>query len=95
MTEETLERRYKLIGMLRADYDAKVEGINPETIKRSAASHEKVTTSETKDGAKILFFDIENAPSEAYIWSLWKDVNSTAFIKDDWYIMSWSAKWFN
>lgn len=93
MTEETLKRRYKLLEMLGAEYAAKVEGVSPGTMERSAILHEKITTSKTKDGAKILFFDIENAPSEAYIWSLWKDVNSTAFIKDDWYIMSWSAKW--
>ena len=52
-----------------------------------------VTVASAGTGAKILLFDIENAPSNAYIWSLWKDVNSTAFINDDWYVMSWSAKW--
>jgi len=46
-------------------------------------------------GPKILIFDIETAPTDAYIWSLWRDVTSTDFIKSDWYTMSWSAKWLH
>ena len=90
---ETQERRYKLLRDLGVDMAAKVEGVKPDTIKRSAALHDRIAF-KTQSGPRILLFDIENAPSEAYIWQLWKDVNSTAFIKDDWYIMSWSAKWF-
>ncbi len=92
MTEETLERRYKLLQEFGADKAAEVEGVKPATIERSAVMHTKLTVPE-KDGARILLFDIENAPSESYIWALWKEVTSTAFIKDDWYVMSWSAQW--
>lgn len=45
------------------------------------------------DSPKILLFDIETAPSTAYLWSLWQEVKSTDFIISDWYIMCWSAKW--
>ena len=43
--------------------------------------------------AKVLVLDIETSPIIAYVWGL-KDQNiSLNQIKQDWYIMAWSAKW--
>ncbi len=42
---------------------------------------------------KILCFDIETAPTKAFIWGLWQEVRSMDFIIEDWYILCWSAKW--
>jgi len=42
---------------------------------------------------KILLLDIETAPNHAYVWSIWKEICSTDFITDDWYILCWCAKW--
>jgi len=42
---------------------------------------------------KILFWDIETAPNTAYIWGLWNEVTSMDFIRDNWYVLCWSAKW--
>lgn len=43
--------------------------------------------------AKILTFDVETSPIEAYVWGIW-DVNVPVdFIKTDWTILSWAAKW--
>jgi hypothetical protein len=42
---------------------------------------------------KILLLDIETAPSVAYVWSLWSEVNSMDFVAEDWYILCWCAKW--
>ena len=41
----------------------------------------------------ILLLDIETAPSKAFIWGLWQEVQNTSFIEKDWYILSWAAKW--
>lgn len=42
---------------------------------------------------RILIFDIETSPIEAYVWGLF-DVNvSLDQIKTDWSILAWSAKW--
>ena len=48
-----------------------------------------------KDNApKILLFDIENAPIVTWSWGIHDDPShSTKFVKSDWYIMCWSAKW--
>jgi len=44
---------------------------------------------------KILLFDIENAPSIGYLWGLYQEISSTKFIKDDWYVLCWAAKWLD
>ncbi len=47
------------------------------------------------DGPKILFIDIETAPIVAYVWSLFNVNISLNQIKEDWYILSFSAKWLH
>ena len=42
---------------------------------------------------KILVFDIETAPIEAYVWGLWDQNIAINQIKHDWFVLSWSAKW--
>lgn len=42
---------------------------------------------------KILFFDIETAPILAYTWDIWDQNISLNQIKQDWFVLSWSAKW--
>jgi uncharacterized protein YprB with RNaseH-like and TPR domain len=41
----------------------------------------------------ILLIDIETAPITAYIWGLFDQNVALNQIKDDWFILSWSAKW--
>lgn len=43
--------------------------------------------------AKILIFDIETAPINAYVWGLWNQNVGTNQIKSDWFMLCWSAKW--
>lgn len=45
--------------------------------------------------SKILLIDLEIAPTYAAIWKLFKENISLDQIKDDWFIMSYSAKWFD
>lgn len=43
---------------------------------------------------KVLVMDIETAPMTAYVWGL-KDQNiGLSQVKEDWYLLSWAAKWF-
>lgn len=42
---------------------------------------------------KVLIFDIETSPIEAYVWGLWKNDVGLNQIKADWFVLSWSAKW--
>lgn len=42
---------------------------------------------------KILVFDIETAPILASVWGIWQQNVGLNMIKNDWYVLSWSAKW--
>jgi len=42
---------------------------------------------------RILVFDIETAPNVAYTWGMWQqNIGLNQFV-DEWYVLSWSAKW--
>jgi len=42
---------------------------------------------------KVLVFDIETSPMTAYVWGLWDQNIGLNMIKEDWYVMSFAAKW--
>lgn len=44
-------------------------------------------------GPKVLLVDIETAPILAYVWSIWDQNVGLNQIKNDWFILSWAAKW--
>lgn len=44
-------------------------------------------------GPKVLFMDIETAPIVAYVWNLFDQNVALNQIVQDWYILSFSAKW--
>lgn len=46
-----------------------------------------------KPKAKVLLLDIETAPILGYVWGLWENNLALNQVKQDWYILSWSAKW--
>ena len=48
---------------------------------------------EVKHNAKILLFDLETAPLKVYAWSKWQKGVSDDMIIQDWFILTWSAKW--
>ena len=42
---------------------------------------------------KILIFDLETAPMQAYVWGRWKQYISLDQTVSEWFIICWSAKW--
>lgn len=42
---------------------------------------------------KILIFDIETAPLHGLFWRVWKENISPNQLLDDWFMLSWVAKW--
>lgn len=42
---------------------------------------------------RVLFLDIETAPILGYVWSLWEQNVALNQIKQDWFVLSWAAKW--
>lgn len=45
--------------------------------------------------AKILIFDLETLPLEAYVWGMWKQSigYNTDMLISDWFMVTWAAKW--
>jgi hypothetical protein len=42
---------------------------------------------------KVLVFDIETSPILARVWSIWQQNVGLNQIKEDWFVLSWAAKW--
>lgn len=42
---------------------------------------------------KILIFDLETSPLKAYVWSRWKQNIYYDQLLNDWFLLTWSAKW--
>lgn len=56
-------------------------------------AYEKIKSLEKNHKAKILVFDIETSLMKSYHWGIWEqNINQKAII-DDWFVISWSAKW--
>ena len=44
---------------------------------------------------KILLLDIETAPKQAFVWGIWKQNIAPNQLTSDWFMFTWSAKWFS
>lgn len=60
---------------------------------RKKLAESTVVNQETKQGAKILFIDIESAPIIAHVWRLFDQNIGLNQIEQDWSILSYCAKW--
>ena len=71
---------------------AKKFKVSMETINRYLRIHKEFIQPELP---KILIFDIENAPVQAYVWNtqVWKAFVGHNQIEQDWFMLTYSAKW--
>lgn len=58
-------------------------------------SRDQVTVKAEAKPVKVLIFDIETAPMEAYIWGLFNQNISLEMVKQHTTVLSWSAKWLH
>lgn len=61
---------------------------------RSLGAEDDALATPPTDGPKVLVFDIETSPVLGYVWSLWNNNVGLNQIRDDWFILSWAAKWY-
>ena len=64
-------------------------GITKDSLKR----YLRIRGFDSTRQAKILLLDVETAPMEVYVWGLYKQRINYQNIIDDWFILSWAAKW--
>ena len=53
----------------------------------------KLGKNKPKLDAKILVFDIETSPLLSYTWGKWKQNINDCQLINDWFMITWSAKW--
>lgn len=88
----------------KTEYDsiadaAEAIGCNESTVRRAINNSCKtaggmtwVSHKQSANRAKILIFDIETAPLQAYVWQLWKQDIYIDQIISEWFMLTWSAK---
>ena len=42
---------------------------------------------------KVLCLDIETTPIKTYLWGMYQELNNYDMVIDEWYILTWAAKW--
>jgi len=94
LIEEFTQRRYLL--EMGAGKLSRIYGVSGEKIKE-VRKIARTLLRERKDSKmpKILVFDIETTPLEAFIWQkqVWKANVSEDKIISEWFMLTWSAKW--
>ncbi len=79
---------------------AKALGVNPRTVQRGIAALKRAAIEAgavevLQESPRILLIDIETAPNRAFIWRMFEEVRNIDMMESDWYILSWSAKWYD
>lgn len=87
--------RYALEQKLKGNNVSWVElgkkaGVHPERIRGKTRRELKKIR---RPGAKVLVFDIETSPLVSYLWNRWQKFIPDEQIIEDWYVISWAAKW--
>jgi len=77
----------KLLGLKR-----KRSGDSVDLLRTYIARHRKALKRK-QSPAKVLIFDLETAPNKGYFWGLWEQNIQTSFVIENWFLLSWSAKW--
>ncbi len=94
ISAETLKNYTNYVGIYGKQKAALNFGLSLETLNRYLRKARKLEEGIKKvDKPNILIFDIETAPVQAYVWSLWKQNVYIDQIESDWFMLSWSAKW--
>jgi hypothetical protein len=80
-----------------SDYQIRLAGGYEALLKMAGLESRKYKKKEeptSETGPKILIFDIETSPMELYGYGLFDQNFGLSQIKEDWYVLSWAAKWF-
>lgn len=85
-------------GMKHRDISQSVFGVRTRasTVHSILSKHyyvQEKKAESTHVGAKILTLDIETSPVLGAVWGLWNQNLGLNMIVEDWYVLSWAAKW--
>jgi len=83
-----LVKKFKAKFKLNKSYNA-IRNVFRRESEKAKPDH----TENTKRAKKVLIFDIETLPIEAYVWGLFDQTVALNQITKDWSVLSWAAKW--
>lgn len=94
-SDERLRHVVDLCGRVGDDKAAETLGVKHDTLRRykAEAVGRGICSDRPTGFPKIFVFDLENAPSKAVVWRLWKQNINVDQITEEWYMLSWSGKW--
>jgi len=79
---------------------ANAEGIRPSSVERMLREAKtkgiegmKEIKEEPPKLPRIFIMDIENSPTLAAVWGMWKQNINLAAISEEWYLLSWAGKY--
>lgn len=94
----SIERAEEIFNLVRTYGREKVSkklNLKEDTIRRYCDIYKLSQKVDSECQMKILLFDIETAPSKAYVWNMWQEnTNRDKLIKDG-YVLCYAAKWLN
>ena len=96
-TEVDLEKLvlYKQQGLTWSQISNIFVGESPNALRKTYYRFLRLEDNEeeTFGSPKVLILDIESLPMEAYVWGLFDQNIGLEMIKEDWSVLSFSAKW--
>lgn len=81
---------------IASDYQVRLAGGYEALLKMAGLESKKPKKKQEnliESGPKILLFDIETAPMKLYGWGMFDQNYGLNQIHEDWFVLSWSAKW--
>lgn len=81
---------------LKVAQQQRIKPSSVERMLREARERGIVSNGEEVEPPKlprIFVVDVENAPSMAAVWRMWKQNINNDQITEEWYMLSWSGKW--
>ena len=96
-TEIELLVSLKLAGQTWEEIAKNFDGVTPNSARKAfyRYTRDDAKPRGSKSAPKVLLFDIETAPIEAYVWDIWNQNVGLEQIKKDWSILSFAAKWMH
>lgn len=92
-TYERAKEIYNLCQVYSVEEVSKKLNIKKKSVQRYIQQYRLWSKNDVDCQMKILLFDIETAPSMAYVWNMWNEnTNRDKLIKDG-YIICYAAKW--
>lgn len=94
---ERMKRKPYLLGMgsgkLSRYLKCSVDDIRRAKDAVRSSDYHSAVVGPPKKMPKVLIFDTETAPMLGYIWGLWKQDIAWDHVRQDWFMLCWSAKW--